>query len=295
MLSSTQPHALAVISGTHPRAPSSDKINAINKRYGGICCVTGKQGSLWDPVIVAPILPVPSAWPKREVTSFGPQYFDWWRFFIHRAETYSSYQTHWLIRKSVHKALQRGIVRLIRLPSSIVEFGAKHVLIGDEQLIDPSTIHITAYELLQKLGSRLYGNDGNAQVQRLPFGLYLKYDSNLDTLRNEYNALRVLKQKTTIPAPRAFDVVSQNTGEEDFSYLLMSRVPGTALGTCWDALSDQDYANLSAQLKDCVSQMRDIPKPANHGICNTLGEACRDPRIRDWAPIRPFPDEASFS
>ncbi|EXL96043.1 hypothetical protein FOIG_11583 [Fusarium odoratissimum NRRL 54006] len=275
MLSSTQPHALAVISGTHPRAPSSDKINAINKRYGGICCVTGKQGSLWDPVIVAPILPVPSAWPKREPriiqlleASFGPQYFDWWRFFIHRAETYSSYQTHWLIRKSVHKALQRGIVRLIRLPSSIVEFGAKHVLIGDEQLID---------------------------VQRLPFGLYLKYDSNLDTLRNEYNALRVLKQKTTIPAPRAFDVVSQNTGEEDFSYLLMSRVPGTALGTCWDALSDQDYANLSAQLKDCVSQMRDIPKPANHGICNTLGEACRDPRIRDWAPIRPFPDEASFS
>ncbi|TXB95907.1 hypothetical protein FocTR4_00016280 [Fusarium oxysporum f. sp. cubense] len=259
MLSSTQPHALAVISGTHPRAPSSDKINAINKRYGGICCVTGKQGSLWDPVIVAPILPVPSAWPKRELleASFGPQYFDWWRFFIHRAETYSSYQTHWLIRKSVHKALQRGIVRLIRLPSSIVEFGAKHVLIGDEQLID--------------------------------------YDSNLDTLRNEYNALRVLKQKTTIPAPRAFDVVSQNTGEEDFSYLLMSRVPGTALGTCWDALSDQDYANLSAQLKDCVSQMRDIPKPANHGICNTLGEACRDPRIRDWAPIRPFPDEASFS
>ncbi|KAK2123830.1 hypothetical protein NOF04DRAFT_1373293 [Fusarium oxysporum II5] len=353
MLSSTQPHALAVISGTHPRAPSSDKINAINKRYGGICCVTGKQGSLWDPVIVAPILPVPSAWPKREPriiqlleASFGPQYFDWWRFFIHRAETYSSYQTHWLIRKSVHKALQRGIVRLIRLPSSIVEFGAKHVLIGDEQLIDgiekadarligsharfcrsiqpvnlartiapglfsePKIITYVPHQQFpvpmrsSSLGLghafirpimlfRLYGNDGNAQVQRLPFGLYLKYDSNLDTLRNEYNALRVLKQKTTIPAPRAFDVVSQNTGEEDFSYLLMSRVPGTALGTCWDALSDQDYANLSAQLKDCVSQMRDIPKPANHGICNTLGEACRDPRIRDWAPIRPFPDEAS--
>ncbi|EXL72875.1 hypothetical protein FOPG_11651 [Fusarium oxysporum f. sp. conglutinans race 2 54008] len=73
--------------------------------------------------------------------------------------------------------------------------------------------------------------------------LYLKYNSNPDTLRNEYNALRVLKQKTTIPAPRAFDVVPQNTGEENFGYLLMSRVPGTALVTCRDALSDQDYAN----------------------------------------------------
>ncbi|KAG7428148.1 hypothetical protein NW761_006668 [Fusarium oxysporum] len=185
----------SVISGTQPRAPSADKINVITKGDGGICSVTGKQGTLWDPVIVAPILPVPAAWLK-----------------------------------------------------------------GDQVL-------------------------------------YLKYNSNPDTLRNEYNALRVLKQKTTIPAPRAFDVVPQNTGEENFGYLLMSRVPGTALVTCRDALSDQDYANLSAQLKECVSQMREIPKPVTHGIAiyNTLGEACRDPRIRDWAPIGPFPDEASFS
>ncbi|KAI7767447.1 hypothetical protein LZL87_010775 [Fusarium oxysporum] len=161
----------------------------------------------------------------------------------------------------------------------------------------PSEIRVAAYELLRKLGNRFYGKDGDVQVQRLPFGLYLKYNSNPDTLRNEYNALKVLEQNTNIPAPRVFDVVSQHTGEDDFSYLLMSRVLGTTLATCRDALSDQDYANLSAQLKDCVSQMRDIPKPVNHGIaiCNTLGEACRDPRIRDWVPIGPFPDEASFS
>jgi aminoglycoside phosphotransferase (APT) family kinase protein len=30
-------------------------------------------------------------------------------------------------------------------------------------------------------------------------------------------------------------------------------------------------------------------------ICNNFGEACRDPAIRDWAPIGPCPDEASFS
>ncbi|KAM5520957.1 hypothetical protein FOXYSP1_14847 [Fusarium oxysporum f. sp. phaseoli] len=186
----------------------------------------------------------------------------------------------------------------VRMRSSSLGLG--HAFIRPTMLFwgfFPSRICITAYELLRKLRSRLYGKDGDAQVQRLRFGLYLKYNSNPDTLRNEYNALRVLKQKTTIPAPRAFDVVSQNTGEENFGYLLMSRVPGTALATCQDALSDQDYANLSAQLKECVSQMREIPKPVNHGIAiyNTLGEACRDPRIRDWAPIGPFPDEASFS
>ncbi|KAK2669227.1 Protein kinase-like domain superfamily [Fusarium oxysporum f. sp. vasinfectum] len=365
----TQPHALAVISGTQPRAPSSDEINAITKRDGGICCVTGKQGSLWDPVIVAPILPVPAAWLKGEATFFGPQYFDWWRWFIGRPEIYSPYQTHWLVRRSVHKEFERGIVKLIRLTSSMIEFRVEHVLIDDQQPVDvngaipllgdhsrqgiekadarligsharfsrsiqlvnlartiapglfferksitdvpqqqfpvrmrsgslgleytfmrpmmllwrffPPTIRIAAYGLLQKLGNHFYGKDGDAQVQRLPFGLYLKCNSNLDTLRNEYNALKVLEQKANIPAPRVFDVISQHTGEDDFSYLLMSRVPGTTLATCRDALSDQDYANLSAQLKDCVSQLRDIPKPIDNGmaICNTLGEACRDPRI----------------
>lgn len=161
----------------------------------------------------------------------------------------------------------------------------------------PSTIRITVYRLLIKVGNYFYKKNGNAMVQRLPFGLYLKYNSDSDTLRNEYNALKVLEQKTSIPAPRALDVVSQNIDESEYSYLLMTRVPGTTLAICRDALSDEDYVTVSTQLKDCLSQIRDIPKPVNYSmaICNTLGEACRDPRIRDWAPVGPCPDEASFS
>ncbi|KAF5571992.1 kinase-like domain-containing protein [Fusarium pseudoanthophilum] len=365
----------SVISGKEPRSPSAVEISAITKRDG-----------------VAPILPVPSAWLKGEPriielleAFFGPQYFDWWRFFIDRAEIYSPYQTHWLIRRSVHRAFQRGVVKLIRLPSSMIEFRVEHVLIDDEQPVDvngaiallgdhsrqgiekaearligsharfsrsiqlvnlartiaprlfsepktttyvpppqlpirmrssdlglghtlarpimllwrlfPSKVRIAAYGLLRRLGRCFYGKGGDAQVQRLPFGLYLKYNSNSDILRNEYNALKVLEAKTTIPAPRVFDMVCQNNDEDDLSCLLMSKVPGTSLAICRDALSDQDYANLSVQLKDCVSQLRGIPKPTNNdmAICNTLGEACRDPRIRDWSPIGPFPDEASFS
>ncbi|KAI5456808.1 hypothetical protein BGZ63DRAFT_366308 [Mariannaea sp. PMI_226] len=382
----------SVISGTQPPAPSAGEINAITKRDGHKCCVTGKQGSLWDPVIVAPILPVPSGWLKGErritellVAFFGRQYFGWWCHFIDKAETSSPYHSHWLVRKSVHEALQRGIVKLVRVPSSMIEFEVEHVLIDDEQPVDvngsiallgdhsrqgiekadarligsharfcrstqlvnlarsiapglfseqttitdsprqqfpvrvrsssldlghvflrpimfmwrlfPPSVRIAAYKLLRKIGSHCYGKDGDAPVQRLPFGLYLKHHYNSDTLRNEYNALKVLEQKTSIPAPRALDIVSQNSGNNDANYLLTSRVPGTTLAKCQDALSDQDYDTVSAQLKDCVSQMRDIPKPVNHGmaICNTLGEACRDPRIRDWDPIGPFPDEASFS
>ncbi|KIL89274.1 hypothetical protein FAVG1_07668 [Fusarium avenaceum] len=382
----------SVTSGGQPRAPLHDEINAITKRDGTVCCVTGKRGSLWDPLIVAPILPVPSGWLKVEprithllLAFFGQHYFDWWRFFIERAENYSPYQTHWLVRKSVHEALRGGIIKLQRLPSSMIEFKVENVIIDDEQPVDvngvfallgdhsrqgiekvdarligsharfcksiqlvklarniapslfssttaitssapqqlpvrmrssslglghkllhpvlilwrlfPSTIRITVYELLLKIGNYFYRKDGNAMVQRLPFGLYLKYNSDSATLRNEYNALKTLEQQTNIPAPRALDIASQSTGENDFSYLLITRVPGTTLARCLDALSDQDYATVCTQLKGCISQMRDISKPVNYSmaICNTLGEACRDPRIRDWAPVGPCLDEASFS
>lgn len=140
-----------------------------------------------------------------------------------------------------------------------------------------STLRIAAYELLRKMGNRFYGQDGLAQVQRLPFGLYIKYHSNSDTLRNEYNALKVLEQKTSILAPRALDIVSQNTSDDDFGYLLTTRVPGTTLAQCQDGLSDQDYDTVSAQLKDYVSQMRNIPKPVDHGIV-------------DWETAGYYPD-----
>jgi hypothetical protein len=72
----------------------------------------------------------------------------------------------------------------------------------------PSTFRIAVYELLLKVGNYFYRKDGNAMVQRLPFGLYLKYNSDSDTLSNEFNALKTLEQKTSIPAPRALDIVS---------------------------------------------------------------------------------------
>ncbi|KAH7217137.1 hypothetical protein BKA60DRAFT_621503 [Fusarium oxysporum] len=225
----------SVISGTQPRAPSADKINVITKGGGGICSVTGKQGTLWDPVIVAPILPVPAAWLKGEfrvehvlieddqpVEGIGKADA---RLIGSHARFCRSIQLVNLARtiapglfsepKTITYVPQQQFP--VRMRSSSLGLG--HAFIRPTMLLwrfFPSRICITAYELLRKLGSRLYGKDGDAQVQRLPFGLYLKYNSNPDTLRNEYNALRVLKQKTTIPAPRAFDVVSQNTGEENF-------------------------------------------------------------------------------
>jgi hypothetical protein len=37
------------------------------KRDGRKCCVTGRPGRLWDPLVVAPILPIPTGWVTDKV------------------------------------------------------------------------------------------------------------------------------------------------------------------------------------------------------------------------------------
>ncbi|KAB5545763.1 hypothetical protein GE09DRAFT_218604 [Coniochaeta sp. 2T2.1] len=34
----------------------------IIRRDHGECCITGLKGSLWDPLVVLPVLPVPTGW-----------------------------------------------------------------------------------------------------------------------------------------------------------------------------------------------------------------------------------------
>lgn len=190
--------------------------------------------------------------------------------------------------------------------SARVLSGSSHVghimlrLVMPLWLLLPAAIRVAAYKLLSRVGFLLFGKpDFQASVQRLPMGLYLKHQHSPITIRNEYNALKLLERHTTVPAPRALDIVIQKTEDnaDESGHLLTTRIPGTTLADCHDMLSDQDCETISTQLANCISQMRDIPMAANSGaaICNTLGEACSDPRIKDWAVIGPFPDEASFS
>jgi aminoglycoside phosphotransferase (APT) family kinase protein len=130
-------------------------------------------------------------------------------------------------------------------------------------------------------------------VQRLPFGLYLKYRGDADMVCNEFNALRRVRQETSIPVPEALDVIP----EGDNCYLLITRAPGVPLWLCQELFSDTDCDEIVAQLQDYISQLRALPNTVNTDtpICNTLGEACRDHRIRSADPMGPFADEAAFS
>ncbi|KAI0386975.1 hypothetical protein F5Y04DRAFT_74505 [Hypomontagnella monticulosa] len=380
--------------GRPPPSPNPTEQRAITRRDGGKCCVTGKAGTLRDPLIVAPILPIPSGWSidKAGITDmlgafFGSPYRDWWLSYIRDPENMTPCRNHWLIRKSAAKAFASGLVRLDRLSPSMVEYELSHVIVGLEEpievdgaypllgdhsrsgiakvdprfvgtharfstsiqylniskrfsaettpqnsgsstsfsarrskgpvrnllgicarasltlwLLTPGKIRITCYKMLRMLGEYIYGKPGYHTVQRLPFGLYLKYHGQADECRNEFNALGIVRRHTSITVPKALDIYIEQGNAHDpiwgpSAYLLMTRVPGVPVAWCQDVLSDRDMEQIKSQLKDYIAQLRDIPRlvKSDMAICNTLGEACMDHRIRGATPVGPFADEAAFS
>jgi aminoglycoside phosphotransferase (APT) family kinase protein len=157
--------------------------------------------------------------------------------------------------------------------------------------------------MLRGIGHRLYGKPTSYEpVQRLPFGLYLKYLENPDGLRNEFNALQLVRRYTSVPVPRPLDLAiipteSDNSFYSHDAYLLTSRISGIPLSECQGILSDKDGAEYVTQMQGYITQIRTIPKTDSpeYAICDSLGGACRDPRIRGATPVGPFVDEAAFS
>ncbi|KAJ2969309.1 hypothetical protein NUW58_g10019 [Xylaria curta] len=389
--------------GSLPEPPDSHAQHAIARRDGGKCCITGKGGSVFDPLCVVPILPIPVGWVTEEKrvfgmlgAFFGPQYRDWWFDYVRDPEYITPYANHWLVRRSASTAFSDGFVHLQRLNSSMVEYRVEYVEIGPEarievdgdlpllgdhsrsgikkvdprfigtharlcasirfldiarhiapQILDecllpslaprlqpsrrgwpiqsavsvalsailpldtmgngllrlwllvPKRARVAAYGLLRTIGKALYGTH-TSYVQRLPFGLYLKFHSGPDIYRNEFNALRLVRQYTTVPVPKPLDVTiphGQTSLLSTDAYLLMTRLPGLPLADCQHILSDKDRKRIIDQMRNYLAQMRSIPNLVNRDepICNAIGEAIRDSRIRGETPVGPFPDEASFS
>lgn len=184
----------------------------------------------------------------------------------------------------------------LRLLTPLLHFSARAFFSAFRAL--PARFRMRTYDLLRKLGDLLYGvPDPTYYVRRLPFGLYLKYRSEADLARNEFHALARIRRETSIPAPVPLDLIADE--EEDNAYLLMTRLPGHPLGRCEELFSDEDCEGIVGELRECVAQLRALPRAGTENphmvICNTLGGACREHRIREAAPVGPFADEAAFS
>jgi hypothetical protein len=134
--------------GHLPPPPDVKTQREIRKRDGNKCCITGRAGTIWDPLIIVPVVPVPSGWVSNQVgvnallkmppyqrltdsrpkpnipgmlgVFFSPPYRDWWLSYASNPGRMPHCQNHWLVQKSAARAFAQGYVKLIRQPPSMI-------------------------------------------------------------------------------------------------------------------------------------------------------------------------------
>jgi len=131
-------------------------------------------------------------------------------------------------------------------------------------------------------------------VQRLPFGMYLKYgpEYHSDRHTREFNALQLVCSHTSIPVPRPIDLIQ--TAKD--SVMVTSRIDGERAGVEIDTCSDEEMSLMVEDLRGWIAELHSIRRPVDskYAICGILGGACLDYRISS-EPAGPFHDERELS
>ncbi|KAJ3473072.1 hypothetical protein NLG97_g10533 [Lecanicillium saksenae] len=310
--------------------PDATVAREISRRDGNICCVSGMPGSFWDPLVVVPVLSMPVKWRGDEdrlgallCAFIGDRYFHWWRKYVIDCGSVDDHENRWLVRQSVAKALRLGQVRLDIAAPSNIEVNPRLIVtharfsesiqlanLAREMapalvppdapvrihsptfpqatskqwkrgfalasiitsailyvwLLFPQKLRLLAYKGLQHAGEDLYGSPTETiDLYKLPFGLYLKQNSVLECAQNELNALHIIRHSSYLPVLSCLDLVSRSYEHDD------------------------GRGNVHA----CDFAAFQTPANPDMSICNTLGEACREPH--NSAPVGPFKDETAFS
>ncbi|KAE8352475.1 kinase-like protein [Aspergillus coremiiformis] len=144
----------------------------------------------------------------------------------------------------------------------------------------PPFVRASVYDILLRIGFRIYGRTLSMTVFKLPFGLYLRRGAPASAPKYhvEAHTLQMIEQSTHIPAPRAIDVLETPR----FSYLLMTCVPGRPIGQVMDAMSDEQVKQAVNDLKNYILELREIRNNTGEfRICNSQGGGILDWRIPD--------------
>jgi len=161
-------------------------------------------------------------------------------------------------------------------------------------MLIPTQIRIYIYQKLSHIGTYLYGGTISFNVQKLPFGLYLKTGPTTLYAKSEgeFGALQLVRRYTSIPVPRPIDLIQT----PKFSFLLTSRVEGERIGIGFDFLSDDELARIATALRNYIAQLRTIPPihSPDLAICNSIGKACHDYRIYTQQ-VGPCVNEQTFN
>ncbi|KAG6118299.1 hypothetical protein E4U13_000312 [Claviceps humidiphila] len=150
------------------RHPSRDPavISTIRKRDRGRCCLTGLGHSVWDPLMVVPLLPTEGIQIDKELHELlgifiGPSLLDW---LLLKAASLSPEQNHWLVRRSAAAALAQGFFQfcfgpglkvglfllLLVLSSHLPVFTRVHKLTGLQYSVFTSAIGGTTLPFIVK-------------------------------------------------------------------------------------------------------------------------------------------------
>lgn len=155
----------------------------------------------------------------------------------------------------------------------------------------PRSFRVLTYRLLLNVGIRIYGKQ-LAWVQRVPFGLYIKHGRGNIVSKGEAPALRLLEQCADIPAPKVIDALTV----ENYTYLVMTRLPGVPLLEGLPRMSYPERTQLALDLRNCFSQFRRIPNPNSMAICNANGGPVFDYRLPVSSKTAgPFKSEEEFN
>ena len=155
----------------------------------------------------------------------------------------------------------------------------------------PQVIRTSTYRLLLYMGLRIYGKQLD-WVQRVPFGLYIKHGRGQIVPVGEAPALRLVEQYTDVPAPRLIELLTH----ENYTYLVMTRLPGVPLLEAIDFMSYPERTQLAVDLWNSIFKFRQIPNSNTTAICSANGGPVFDYRLPGKSKSAgPFPSEADFN
>ncbi|KAJ3837499.1 kinase-like domain-containing protein [Lentinula raphanica] len=110
----------------------------------------------------------------------------------------------------------------------------------------------------------------------------------------EVATINFIRRNTTIPVPRIFGAVRYRGSQ----YIFMTRLAGTELSRRrWKAYSQDSRDAIISQLKDYISQIRQIGPPPSSPpfICSILGGPVTDHRLCVDRPYGPYRDEEQMN
>ncbi|KAL2205455.1 kinase-like protein [Sarocladium strictum] len=111
--------------------------------------------------------------------------------------------------------------------------------------------------------SRLLSKQAGAIITEIDPGVVCK--EGFRATRNEEAALRLVKQKTSVPVPELYGADYFNINGEEKGSFLMDLVEGSTLQIKWDDFDDSTKTRICSEIWGIVEQLRRIPPPQSFG------------------------------